>query len=359
VVVCICSKNQVHDARVENYLNAAQSKVHGDGVPVRRGPAGVAELEPSIMITRRACLTGGAALAAGVTGGSASRIARAQTAPAAHAFKVGTFEVTVVSDGGMAFPVSFILPSVVKPDVDAVLAANGLPLDVLPGAVNVTIIKTATDLIVVDAGGGDFLPGLGKFADAVETAGIKPDAVTKVIFTHAHADHLWGVIDPLDDATRFPNADHFMSVAEHNFWSAAETQTRIADAFKPMAIGTQRRLNLLGRRLVMVKPGFEIVPGITLVDTAGHTPGHVSVLLTSGGNQLLIGGDVLSQAVVSFAKPDWRWGPDLDPDAGAASRRRTLDMLATDRIALLGYHLPWPGVGRVERKDAAFRFIQT
>jgi glyoxylase-like metal-dependent hydrolase (beta-lactamase superfamily II) len=105
------------------------------------------------------------------------------------------------------------------------------------------------------------------------------------------------------------------------------------------------------------KPGDEIAPGVTLIDTAGHTPGHVSVLLNSGGNQLLIGGDVLNQSVVSFAKPDWRWGADMDPELAIAARKRTLDMLATDRISLLGYHLPWPGLGRVERKDTAFRFI--
>jgi glyoxylase-like metal-dependent hydrolase (beta-lactamase superfamily II) len=94
-----------------------------------------------------------------------------------------------------------------------------------------------------------------------------------------------------------------------------------------------------------------------LVDTPGHTPGHVSVLITSGTERLLVGGDVLTQSIISFQKPDWPWGPDMDADRAVTSRKRTLDMLATDRIPLLGYHLPWPGRGRVERNVGAYRFV--
>jgi glyoxylase-like metal-dependent hydrolase (beta-lactamase superfamily II) len=307
------------------------------------------------MITRRAILAGGAASAFGAIPKSVG----AQTAEtyAKHSFKVGSFEVTVVSDGTLALPVTFLLPTAPKPEVEALLRGTGLPVDALPTAVNVVIIKAGGDLILVDTGaGGDFMPGLGRFADALDAAGVKAEAVTKVVFTHAHADHLWGVLDPFDE-TRFPKAEHIITAAEHNFWSAADAEARVAEPFKRMAVGTQRRLKLLHERFVMRKPGDEIAPGVTLIDTAGHTPGHVSVLLNSGGNQLLIGGDVLNQSVVSFAKPDWRWGADMDPELAIAARKRTLDMLATDRISLLGYHLPWPGLGRVERKDTAFRFI--
>lgn len=132
----------------------------------------------------------------------------------------------------------------------------------------------------------------------------------------------------------------------------------MADNFKGMAAGTHRRLKPLAESIVRRKPDDEIGAGLTFVDTAGHTPGHVSVLLKSGGEQLMIGGDVLSQSVVSFAKPEWAWGPDYESDKAIASRRRTLDQLATDKIRLLGYHLPWPGLGRVERKDGAYRFVQ-
>ncbi len=150
-----------------------------------------------------------------------------------------------------------------------------------------------------------------------------------------------------------------MTASEFGYWSQADIETKVPDSFRGMAAGTNRRLKTLGPRIKQIAAGTEIAPGIQIVDTAGHTPGHVSVLVKSGSEQLMIGGDVLTQAIVSFAEPGWRWGPDMDPDKAGAARKRTLDQLATEKIRLLGYHLPWPGVGHVERKGAAFRFVQT
>lgn len=308
------------------------------------------------LITRRAALAGAGAVAALGVGRTQGAFAQANTG--AHRFTVGTAEITVISDGAMTLPMSFALPTAPRAETDSLLAANGLPTAAITNPVNVTIVKTAGDLIVIDTGaGGEFMPGLGKFADTLETIGFKPEAVTKVIFTHAHPDHLWGTIDPLDDATRFQNAIHIMSRVEFGYWSAPDVASRVAEPFQRATIGTHRRLNMIADRIRQHGPGDEIAPGAVLVDTAGHTPGHVSVLITSGSEQILIGGDVLTQSVVSFQKPDWTWGPDMDSERAIASRKRTLDMLATERIPLLGYHMPWPGVGRVERRDGAYRFV--
>ena len=264
----------------------------------------------------------------------------------------------MISDGALSFPVSFALPSTSRPDAESLLTANALPTDAFQAQVNVAVIKSGAELILIDTGSGlDFMPGVGRFADALEAAGINPDSITKVIFTHAHADHLWGVIDPLDGGSRFAKAQHIMTAAEFDFWMKPDIETRVASPFRSMAIGTQRRLKAIAERLDKREPGAEIVPGISLVDTAGHTPGHVSVMLRSGSEQLLIGGDVLTQHAVSFQQPDWKWGADMEPDRAIATRRRILDQLATGKTALLGYHLPWPGLGHVERKDAAYRFI--
>mgnify|MGYP001227067491 FL=1 len=73
----------------------------------------------------------------------------------------------------------------------------------------------------------------------------------------------------------------------------------------------------------------------------------------------MIIGDALTEAVISFARHAWRWSLDLDQDLAIASRKRLLDMLAKDEIPLVGYHLPWPGLGRVERKDNSYRFANS
>lgn len=283
---------------------------------------------------------------------------RAREANGAHTFKLGAFEITIVSDGSFTLPMSFVLPTTPKEEAEAVYVAHGQDPQGLAAQVNVTVIKTPDATIIVDTGGGpDFMPTVGKLADNLERAGIAPDSITHVVFTHAHGDHLWGCIDPLDGGTRFTKARHVMTAAELDYWSQADIEAKVPDHLKAMALGTSRHLKTLGERIEKVKPGSDVVPGITLVESAGHTPGHVCVLVKSGSEQLLIGGDVITNPVISFAKPDWPWGPDMDREKGMASRKRTLDMLATDKIALLGYHLPWPGLARVERKDGAYRYV--
>lgn len=276
-----------------------------------------------------------------------------------HTFKCGASDVTVISDGSLSMPFSNSLPGRDPKEIEALFKAAGLPTDGITAQVNVTVVKTGDALILIDTGGGsDFVPSVGKLADRLDAAGFTPEAFTHVIFTHAHADHLWGVIDPLDGGTKFTNAKHIMTATEFDFWNKPGREADVPDMFKTMAIGTGRRLKVIGERVDHRKAGDEIIPGIVLVDSAGHTPGHVCVLVGSGADRLLVSGDALNHPLVSFANPDWRWGSDMDWEAAVMTRKRLLDQLATDKIALLGYHLPWPGLGRVERAGTSYRFVQ-
>jgi glyoxylase-like metal-dependent hydrolase (beta-lactamase superfamily II) len=106
----------------------------------------------------------------------------------------------------------------------------------------------------------------------------------------------------------------------------------------------------------MFKPGDELVPGLRVIATPGHTQGHVSLEL-SGGDGLVIGGDALTHPLISFQYPEWKPTADHVPEQAVATRRTLLDRLATDRSRLIGFHLPYPGVGVVERKDGGYRFV--
>jgi glyoxylase-like metal-dependent hydrolase (beta-lactamase superfamily II) len=218
-------------------------------------------------------------------------------------------------------------------------------------------VTLGDERVLIDAGaGGNFQPTAGKLADSMEAAGIDPAKITKVVFTHGHADHLWGTIDEFDDL-RFPNANYVIAAAEWDFWTNPDTPASVPDWLKGMAIGSARVLNRLENKLERRNAGDTVAPGLSYVATLGHTPGHMSVLLEIGPERLLIGGDVLTHAAISFARPDWRLGTDFDRDQAVATRRRLLDRLATDRLPLLGFHLPSPGLGMVERSGAAYRFV--
>jgi glyoxylase-like metal-dependent hydrolase (beta-lactamase superfamily II) len=256
-------------------------------------------------------------------------------------------------------PVAFQLPRTSGSEVDALFKAGGVETPrQLAAPTNVTLVKTGDELVLIDAGSGStFQATAGKLADNMEAAGIDREAITKVVFTHAHADHLWGVIDDFDDSERFPNASCVISKDEWDFWTHPDALSRMPDALQGMARGTQRILKRIEGKIERRNSGDTLAPGLTYLDTRGHTPGHMAILVESNNERLLIGGDALTHSIVSFARPDWPWGSDFDQEVGVGTRRRLLDQLAGERLPLIGFHLPWPGRGYVERNSGAYRFV--
>jgi glyoxylase-like metal-dependent hydrolase (beta-lactamase superfamily II) len=303
---------------------------------------------------RRGVLSGiGASLAATVL------MPHASFAGVSAQRKLGSIDLMTVSDGTLSVPLSFSIPETPLEEVTRLLAAHGLPAD---GKIqtNVTLVKSGGEVILIDAGSGpNFQQSAGKLTENLEAAGIGPEKITKVVFTHAHADHLWGVIDDFDDEERFPNATYVISADEWDFWTHPDTPAKVPDWLKGMAIGSARILRRIEKRVERRRDGEAVAAGLTYVATPGHTPGHMAVMLESGKERVLVGGDVLSNNAVSFAKPDWRIGSDYDRDQGVKTRRRLLDWLASERIPLIGFHLTWPGQGMVERSGTVYRFIPT
>ena len=299
-----------------------------------------------------------------LTGASAALAASALPAPARAARapferKIGAAAVSVISDGSLSVSLSFTLPETPPQEVAALLSTLGMSSGDVPVPTNVTWLRTENEVVLADCGAGaNFQPTAGKLFENMEAAGLDPAQVTKIVFTHGHADHLWGAIDEFDEL-RFPNASYVISAAEWNFWTDPNTPARVPDWLAGMAHGSARILKRLESKIERKKPGDVVAAGLTYVATPGHTPGHMSLLLESAGEQLLIGGDALTHSGVSFARPEWRIGSDFDRDLAVNTRRRLLDRLATDRLEFIGFHLPWPGHGTVERRDTSFRFVPT
>jgi glyoxylase-like metal-dependent hydrolase (beta-lactamase superfamily II) len=313
-------------------------------------------------IDRRRFLAAGTATAAWA---SLAGSARGLAAGAPHTFVQGAFEVTVVSDGTFVLPppnvaadVGFLYPNVPRAELETFLRSVGLSIERVQLPNNVVLIRTPADLILIDAGaGGGWQPTAGKLAENLQAAGIDKAKISKIVFTHAHPDHLWGVVED-DGALRFPNASYLVAENEWNFWMAGDVLQKVPENFHGFALGAQRDLSRIKDRLKTVKTGDEIVAGVRVIDTPGHTPGHVSIEL-AGGDGLIVVGDVAANALVSFAHPEWRFAIDSIPELAITSRRRLLDRAATDKTRLVGSHWPYPGLGVVERKDNAYRFVPT
>jgi glyoxylase-like metal-dependent hydrolase (beta-lactamase superfamily II) len=221
---------------------------------------------------------------------------------------------------------------------------------------NVTLIETPSDKILVDVGSGTrFMNTAGQLSESLEAAGVDPDKITEVIYTHAHPDHIWGTINDFDELS-FPNAAYHISEAEWNFWMSKDVLTKLPKQRHGFAVGAQRNLKAVRAQLNTIKPDQELMPGINVISTPGHTPGHVSIEVGSGKGAVVILGDALTHPVISFQHPEWRPATDQEPDRAIATRKRLLDQLAADANRIIGYHLPIPGTGRVVRKDSNFKF---
>ena len=272
--------------------------------------------------------------------------------------KAGTLEVTVLSDGHFLLPTGFLLaPDAPAAQRDEVLKAAPPVGDQLQLPNNIAVIRAPSDLILVDAGAGPrHQPTSGKLAGNLKAAGIEPTAVTIVVLTHAHPDHLWGVLDAGDNPI-FRNATYVISARESDVWSDPNVLRTLPPAIANDRIvgGAKNHLARIKDRLRTVRAGDEIISGVRVIETPGHTPGHISVEL-SGADGLIIGGDAVTHPIISFHHPSWKVAVDHEPDRGVATRLRLLDRLATDRVRLLGAHLPAPGAGFVERKGGAYRF---
>lgn len=273
-----------------------------------------------------------------------------------YTFKHGGFDITVVSDGHLVLPVSFLAPGAPPEERAALLKAVGQAGEQYDSPTNVTLIRTGSDLILVDLGSGDrFMPSAGKLWENLKAAGIDKDKITKVIFTHGHPDHLWGAVDELDDLVT-PDATFYVAAKEWDFWTGDDATRGLPAERAGFVTGARRNYTAIKDKVKMVKAGDEIVSGLQIIDTPGHTQGHISLAL-AGGEGLIVGGDTLTHQLISFQHPEWRPAADHVPDLAAETRRKLLDRLAAEKAKLIGFHLPYPGVGIVERKDNAYRFV--
>lgn len=178
------------------------------------------------------------------------------------------------------------------------------------------------------------------------------------MFTHAHPDHIWGLLDDFGDP-QFPEATYMMGRAEWDYWWDPETVDRIGEARQVFAVGAKRRMEVIEDTVEFFEDGTEILPGIAAVASFGHTPGHMSFEIRNGGDAAMVVGDAIGNHHVAFARPDWPSGSDQDPQAAIKTRLRLLDRLASERMQMIGFHLPGGGMGRVERAADAYRFVRS
>ncbi|MCA1297811.1 MBL fold metallo-hydrolase [Stappia indica] len=272
-------------------------------------------------------------------------------APRFNRFKLGDFEVTTLLDAARAMDGPHpIFGTDQQPETVAeLLAANHLPSDRMVNGFTPVLVNTGRELVLFDTGlGGDN----GTLPAQLTAAGYSPEQVDVVVITHMHPDHIGGLMT--GGAPTYPNARYVTGQVEYDFWSAED---RLSGPTERVARLVQSNVTPLAEKTTFIGDETEVLPGILGLDTAGHTPGHMSFHIESGGKKLLIWGDVANHFVVSIQRPDWHVRYDMDKDKAAATRKRLFDMIASNKLPVTGYHMPFPALGFLEPTGEGYRWM--
>lgn len=270
---------------------------------------------------------------------------------------LGSATLTTVSDGSLMLPGSFIFDHMPKDELAPILTEYGISDAPLTPECNLALYRDGTNTVLFDAGSGpDFMPTAGALLDSLDAAGLAPEDITHVVFTHAHPDHIWGLIDEFDDPL-FYDATYMMGRAEWDYWWDPDTVNTIGDARAAFAVGAKRRMEVIEDSVQLFDNGQEILPGIAAVSTPGHTPGHMSFELRNGTDSALVIGDAIGNHHVAFRKPDWISGSDQDGDMAAGTRKVLFDRITSEQMQIVGFHLPQGGLGRVDKDKEGYVFV--
>jgi glyoxylase-like metal-dependent hydrolase (beta-lactamase superfamily II) len=322
-------------------------------------------------LTRRHVLTGAVAASAATAlspvAVSSSAFAAAPPAgkqnPGWYRYKVGSIEVTVVTDGTTNAPlIDNYVANTQKDAVNTALAAEFRPRDRAIQPYTPIVVNTGSKLVAIDTGLGlgvfqQSKGAVGQYHTNLAAAGIDRNAVDVVIISHFHGDHINGLVGP-ENKPAFANAEVMVPATEWAFWANEANASRVPEGIRPQFANVKRVFGVLGNKVTQYEAGKELVPGITSIASYGHTPGHTSHVVASGNDKVLVQADITAGMATLFVRnPDWHPWFDADKPMAVQTRRKLYDMATAERMMVQGFHFAFPSVAYVEKNGNGYRLV--
>lgn len=318
----------------------------------------------TITLNRRRIMRGAGLGAAGMLAGGGQALGQAAQPKGGNAghyrFRVGDIGATVLSDGVIGGPPRVYASDAPEQELKDVLQRAFLPLDHMTLNLNTLLIEVGGRRVLIEAGAGQTMgPHGGRIFARLSEIGLTANDIDVVVVSHTHPDHV-GNLRAADGGSAFPRATIFAPKADWVFFVSGEPDLSympVPEEFRRrFGAAIKRSVEPIAKNVQLYEAGAEIVAGLTTIAAAGHTPGMVSFLVHSGRDQLLLTADLAYHPVVNIDRP-WRPGPDRDKDAALGARQRIFDRAAADRIPVLGFHYPFPGLGHLLRTDSGYAWV--
>ena len=275
-----------------------------------------------------------------------------------YKYKVGSIEVAAVYDGIWRKPhdPTFIKNASIE-DTKEALGKAGLTTEFMPIPLTVVVLKIGDKYIMIDSGSGvgQWQANATNLPSNMKAAGIDRSQISTILVSHFHPDHVWGLMEKGTNAAVFPNAELVVNSTEYKWWTEPGRVEKLPEGRKPAG----KRIGDVfptWKNWKLVEDNAEVAPGVRLLATPGHTPGHSAFLVTSGKDQLMVSNDAMYVPALLAPHPDWQGAYDQDGATAVTTRRKLMDRIIADKMMVCGAHFPFPGRGTFTKDGDAYAF---